>query len=333
MRIFITGVAGFLGSHIADKLIAEGHEVAGCDNLICGSYENFKKYADVDCCDTNAMKFLLDKFKPDVVVHCAATAHEGFSLYSPSFITRNIYEASVSVFSAAIASGVKRIVYMSSMARYGNQEPPFTEDMQPKPIDPYGIAKVAAEDTLKVLCRLHDVKWSILVPHNLIGVRQKYDDPYRNVASIMMNRLLQNKPPIIYGDGEQTRCFSPVADVLPSIINAVAGWADSEVVNIGPDDSNNTLTIKALAEKLSNFTGYNGEAEYHPARGCDAKDAYCSSDKSRKLLYYTQMQSVDNCLKEMIEDIKLKGTKDFNYFMPIEIPSDKCPRTWKERLL
>jgi len=134
MRIWITGIAGFLGSHLADALIAEGHEVRGNDNELCHSLGNCSDYVKVDCCDFDNMQALLNEFKPDVVVHAAATAHEGLSSFSPSFITRNIFEASVTTFSAAISAGAKRIVYMTSMARYGGQPTPFEEFMTPQPI-------------------------------------------------------------------------------------------------------------------------------------------------------------------------------------------------------
>jgi len=152
MNIFITGIAGFLGRHIAKNLIDKGHNVFGNDSLIGGDLTNIPdgcKFYEVNCCDFSNMSKILDKI--DVLYHCAATAHEGLSVFSPSFITKNIFEASVTTFSAAASNKVKKIVFCSSMARYGNQKPPFTEDMTPKPVDPYGIAKVASEDVLKVL--------------------------------------------------------------------------------------------------------------------------------------------------------------------------------------
>lgn len=333
MKIWITGICGFVGSHLADALIAEGHEVTGNDNLICGDAENFKKYAHVDCCDYEAMRKVLGEFKPDVVVHAACTAHEGFSPYSPHAITSSTYGGSISTFSAAIGAGVKRIVFMSTMARYGKQEPPFTELTPPAPCDPYGYAKVAAEETLKNLCDFHGVKWAIAVPHNILGTRQKYDDPMRNVVSIFMNRMLQGKPAVVYGDGEQTRCFSPIGDVLPSLIKMVHGEADGEIVNIGPDSATNLMTINELANRIGNFTGHNGKPDYYPERGCDAVHAHCSSDKARKILGFEATQDVDSCFKEMIEDIKAKGTKPFDYFLPVEIVSEKTPRTWVDKLL
>lgn len=338
MKIWITGIAGFLGSHLADRLISEGHEVWGNDYLLCHSDQNYcpSQYEYVDCRDFNSMKMSLDNFKPEVLIHCAATAHEGLSSFSPSFITQNIYESSVATFSAAISAGVKRIIYMSSMSRYGrgNVEPgypelPFTETYHSTaPVDPYGVAKVAAEETLKILCETHDVKWSILVPHNIIGIRQRSIDPFRNVASIMINRCKQDKPPIIYGDGEQKRCFSPIDDCLPSIVKAVHGEADGEVVNIGPDSGE--ITIKELAYKIIKLTGYEGHPIYMDDRPNEVKNAYCSSAKARELLGYKEQKSLDECLKEMVDYIK---PEPFVYDFPLEIVTEKTPLTWKDKLI
>lgn len=340
MRVFITGIAGFLGSHLADTLLEEGHQVAGNDSFVCGDRKNIPdgaSFYQVDCCDFDRMKEYFDDFKPDVVVHAAATAHEGLSSFSPSFITRNIYEASVATFSAAIASGVKRIVYMSSMSRYGKEcaasfnGPPFEEWFKPNPVDPYAVSKVAAEDTLKILCKTHGVDWSILVPHSIIGTRQKYDDPARNVASIMINRCLQGKPPIIYGDGSQVRDFSPVADCIPSIVKAVHGEADGEIVNIGPDAGG--ITVAELAKKIMVLCGYEGDPTYFPDRPNEVKVAHCSSAKSRRLLGYKERQSVDDCLEDMVAAVRKSGTKEFNYFFPIEIENERTPQTWTKKLI
>lgn len=339
MKIWITGIAGFLGSHLADALIAEGHEVYGNDALICGDKSNVPKgvkyFHSFLCQSSNMMITEMRHSGIELVVHCAATAHEGLSSFSPSFITRNIYEASVATFSAAIAAGVKRIVYMSSMARYGDGKshpllggPPFDEQFRPGPIDPYGIAKVAAEDTLKVLCKTHGVKWSIAVPHNIIGIRQRSCDPYRNVAAIMINRCKQGKPPIIYGDGQQKRCFSPVVDCLPSLVKMINGEADGEIVNIGPDKGE--ITILELAETIMNLTGCHEDIIYMPGRPNEVKEAYCSSDKARKLLGYEPKQKLHDCLKEMVDYIQ---PAPFVYDFPLEIVTDQMPKTWKDRLL
>lgn len=331
MKIWVTGICGFIGSHLAETLLNEGHEVQGNDNLLCGDEVNVPDqighYFNVDCRNFDKMEQLLKNFAPDVVVHCAATAHEGLSSFSPSFVTRNIYEASVSTFSAAISAGAKRIVYMSSMARYGDQKPPFSEEMPTKPVDPYGVAKVAAEETLKILCNTHNVKWTIAVPHNVIGVRQRFVDPFRNVASIMINRCKRGLPPIVYGDGLQKRCFSPVADCLPSLVRMINGDADGEVVNIGPDK--NEITILDLATTVAEITNFSGPFKFMEDRPNEAKLAYTTSDKARKLLGYEEKQSMEDCLREMSDAIT---PQEFIYDFPIEIEAG-CPRVWREKIL
>jgi UDP-glucose 4-epimerase len=332
VKAFVTGVGGFLGSHLAEALRGQ-YVVDGNDSLVCGSIDNVPEgvaFYDTDCRDFDGMRDIFDDCRPDVLIHAAATASEGFSVFSPSFITKNIYEASVATFSAAIANGVKRIVFMSSMARYGMNALPFTEQTAPRPVDPYGCAKVAAEQTLRILCETHNVKYSILVPHNIIGINQKYDDPTRNVVSIMINRVLQGKPIIVYGKGDQTRCFSPVEDCIPPILRAVHGAADGEVVNIGPDSG--AITIIGLAQHICRRMGVKEEIVHVGPRPTEVKHAYCSSDKSRRMLGYKEQQSLWTCIDEMIEDLRLKGPKDFVYDYPIEI-SEGCPATWKERLL
>ena len=209
MRVLVTGIAGFMGSHIAEELIHRGHEVIGIDNLSGGYRDNVPEKATLLVADLADTSDILETFDGvDIVVHTACTAYEGLSVFSPAHISQNTYQITASALSAAISSGVKKFIFLSSMARYGEQPiTPFTEDMPTKPVDPYGISKVAGEEILKTLCKVHGVELVIAVPHNIIGPNQKYDDPFRNAVSIFINRMLQGKPPIIYGDGLQTRCF------------------------------------------------------------------------------------------------------------------------------
>ena len=238
MKIFITGIAGFLGGHIAERLLEDGHEVSGCDNLIGGYVENVPEDAEfyqVDAIYLNQMKKLTKG--SDIVIHTACTAYEGLSVFSPYLVGQNTYQISMSVFTAVAENKIPKLINFSSMARYGTQEVvPFTEDMIPKPQDPYGIAKYASEETLKVLSSVHGFDFVNLVPHNIIGPKQKYDDPYRNVVSIMINRILNGNGPIIYGDGEQKRCFSDINDVVnPFIKSLTSEDAVGETINVGPD--------------------------------------------------------------------------------------------------
>jgi len=332
MKIFITGVAGLLGSHVAERMVSLGHEVVGIDNLRGGYKDNIPAgitFTKADCLDFHDMKDLMRGC--EIVVHCAATAYEGLSVFSPHLVTQNIFGATTGVLSAALANKVRRFVYLSSMARYGTQETPFTEDMEPKPQDPYGIAKVAAENVVKNLCDTHGMEWNIVVPHNIIGPRQMYTDPFRNVASIMINRCLQGKPPMIYGDGQQKRCFSFIGDVLAPLEKLILGDIKSEIVNVGPDEE--FITINYLAELVMKLTGFRTVIVHTPGRPQEVKEAMCSADKARKLLGYKTTTNLEEGLQSIIDYVKQRGVKPFDYHLPLEFVTSKTPKTWSERLL
>ncbi len=330
-KILITGVAGFLGSHLADKLHSLGHHIVGIDNMTGGYEDNISKeieFHKIDCCELNKVQKVMKNI--DVVYHCAATAHEGLSVFSPYEITKNNYLASVSIFTAAINEKVKRIVYCSSMARYGDLKTPFTEDMEPKPVDPYAISKVAAEKVLQNLCELNNIEYVIAVPHNIIGPKQKYDDPFRNVVSIMLNRMMQKKPPIIYGDGEQRRCFSYIDDCITCLIPMLDQKnLHTEVINIGPDEE--FVTVNQVAEICANVSGFNSEPIYKKTRPREVKHALCSADKARELLGYKTTTSLLTGIEKTYEYIKKRGVRDFDYNINLEIINDLTPSTWKNK--
>lgn len=331
--VFITGVAGFLGSHLATHLLAEGHRVVGCDNLAGGYEDNIPEgieFHRADCNDWEKMRELSRGV--EVVFHCAATAYEGASVFSPHFVTQNIVSASAGVFSAAIAAEVKRIVFCSSMARYGAHQVPFTEDMAPRPQDPYGIGKVAAEQLLQNLCQVHGTEHVIAVPHNIYGPRQVYDDPYRAVPAIMCNLMLQGRQPFIYGDGTQRRTFSYVSDVVPCLARlgfdpGVAG----EVFNVGPDEE--FVTILHLAQTIAGLLRFDLDPTFVPIRPQEVHLATCSADKARARLDYVTRVKLEDGLARQIEYVRTRGTRRFRYQVPLEIRNEHTPRTWSERLL
>ena len=333
MKILISGVAGFLGSHLAKRLNELGHKVTGVDNMIGGELDNVPKevvFKKGNCEDTKLMQELTKGV--DIVYHCAATAHEGLSVFSPNFIAKNNYMASCSIITASIINKVKRFVFCSSMARYGDQKPPFTEEMNTKPVDPYGIAKVAAEQCLINLANLNGMEWNIAVPHNIIGPNQKYDDPYRNVVSIFINRNLQGKPAIIYGDGKQERCFSYIEDVIFCLLKlGLDKNIKSQIFNVGPDEE--VITIEKLANIVANETGYNERPIFVKDRPQEVKFATCSAEKARKLLDYRTKTSLKEAIKKTSDFIKKRGVKEFDYNLPIEINNELTPETWKKKLI
>lgn len=331
MTIFITGVAGFLGSHLASHFLKQNNRVIGCDNLSGGSQENVPDGTEFfldDCLDFSAMDQRLEGV--DLVYHCAASPHEGLSVFSPYYISQNTFGATISIVSAAVKNKVKRFIFCSSMARYGALPVPFTEDLIPHPQDPYGIAKYAAELCIKNLADTHGMEYSIAVPHNIIGTRQKYDDPYRNVVSIMINLMLQGKQPIIYGDGEQKRCFSSVEDIIVAL-DRMGTYPDAngQIINVGPDDE--FISINDLAKLIAELLNFELKPIYVASRPQEVLLATCHSGKARSLLGFKSTISLKETVRIMIEDIRRKGTKPFKYHIKLEIINDLTPKTWVER--
>lgn len=336
-KILVTGSAGFLGSHLVDSLIADGHEVVGIDSLVSGYVDNLNttitQYIK-DTSDYEEMNRIIKAEKPDFIYHTACAAYEGVSVFSPSWVTQNTYGNSIALISAAANNKVKRFIYCSSMSRYGEQEPPFTEETPAAPEDPYAIAKVAVEATLKQISETHGMEYVIAIPHNIIGSRQAYDDPGRNVASIIINRNLRGEPAIIYGDGEQTRCFSYVDDVTSSF-KKMMNCPSGELYNVGPDETDGEITtVNGLADMIAELTGFEGKPIYVPDRPREVKHAFSSSDKIRKEFGYRTETTLREGLQKIVDYIKERGTREFNYKnMNIEILNDKTPKTWVDKLI
>src|SRR4051794_10185758 len=241
------------------------------------------RFEEADCCDVAAMKRLTAGV--DLVFHCAAVATEGLSVFSPALIAKHVFENTAGLLAGAATNKISRFVFCSSTARYGIGRLPYTEDQTPAPVDPYGIAKYAAELLVANVCETHGLEYVITVPHNIIGPKQKYDDAYRNVASIMINRMLQGKQPIIYGDGEQQRSFSFVQDCVDPLLKmGTQPGLSGEMINIGPDEE--TATINDLARLLADLLSFKLKPIYVKDRPQEVKNATCSADKARKLLAY-----------------------------------------------
>jgi len=333
MKVFVSGAAGFLGSHLAEAFVGRGARVVGCDNMIGGELSNLPEgieFEQADCCDVAAMKRLTAGC--DLVYHCAAIATEGLSVFSPALIAQHVYQNTAALLAAAATNRVGRFVNCSSMARYGTGDPPFREDQTPRPVDPYGIAKYAAELLVENVATTHGFEYVIAVPHNIIGPKQKYDDPYRNVASIMVNRMLQGKQPIVYGDGGQKRCFSFVQDCVDPLLQmGQLPGISGEVINIGPDEE--YITILQLAEILADLLDFDLHPIFVTDRPREVRYATCSADKARRLLGYETRVSLRDGLQSIIGWVRANGTRPFEYHLPIEIESPLVPPTWRDRML
>ena len=333
-KVFITGIGGLLGSTFARKLItAGGYDIHGCDTFIGGIPDNVP--SSVTLHEFDILEF--DKLKEatkesDCIFHTAALPYEGLSVFSPKITVESIVSGTVSVASACLANNIRLLINCSSMARYGAQTPPFTEDMPRAPEDPYGLAKAQAEEHLELLHKLHGLNFVTVVPHNVIGQGQRYFDPFRNVVGIMINRVLQGKEIIIYGDGEQKRSFSNVRDCIDAVYKIMLSKRDlsTQVYNIGPDE--NEISIKQLAYKIGNFCNVYPKLLHFPDRPAEVKNAFCSSDKIRKDFNYNAAISVEDTIKEMINWVRPR-IKPFEYHLDLEFTREYTPKTWTEKII
>src|SRR3990167_11166940 len=207
-KVLITGVAGLIGSHFSAYLADKDYKVFGIDNL-SGGYRDYVpltvNFYDLDLNDRKNLAKLFTNIKPDYVYHFAAYAAEGLSPFIRNFNYQNNLVCSANVINECIKNDVKKIIFTSSMAVYGKGTLPFNEEDQPKPEDPYGISKYAVEMDLEQAYKQFGLNYSIVRPHNVVGIRQNIWDKYRNVIGIWIRRVLRDESITIFGGGEQTR--------------------------------------------------------------------------------------------------------------------------------
>jgi UDP-glucose 4-epimerase len=334
MRVLVTGCAGFIGSHIADRLLDLGHEVFGADNLMGGVMENVPrdmvKAENFTVCELSndlAVQRMIKRMKPEVIHHLACYPYEGLSQFSPVKVADSVYMASLSIFKAAVNNNVKRVVYYSSMARYGKGNPPYNEIDPRNAVDVYGAAKVAAEIALEAISEATGLEYNILVPHNVCGRRMKLDDAYRGVLSIWVNTLMNGRPFHIFGDGEQKRAFSHVDDVVDPCIKA--GFDEKvkrEIINIGAEKA---VTLNEAADILLREFGSDLKPIYEKDRPCEVKYAYCTVEKSKELLGFQDKKTLVDIFRSIIAYAKKKGPQNFHY-EELEITKG-APSVWLER--
>jgi UDP-glucose 4-epimerase len=259
MRVLVTGCAGLLGSNFCEYLLEniDNIEIIGVDDLSGGYIENVDKrvkFLKANLTDKADQKIIEKEFKDgyiDYIFAYAAIACEGLSPFIRQYTFMNNAVANAFLINCGIKYKIKRFVYTSSMAVYGKGQVPFSEDLVPNPIDTYGIAKYACEMDLKVAYEQHGLEYCIIRPHNVYGKYQNIWDPYRNVLGIWMYNALHNKPFTIYGDGEQTRAFSYIDDILPCLWNAaIKDHAKNEIVNVGGMQHKSLNDAKDILSKI-----------------------------------------------------------------------------------
>ena len=309
-KVFVTGCAGLLGANYARHLLQNGHEVIGIDDL-SGGYKAFvpkgEKFSFVKL-NLERRKKLVDLFeehKPDLLFHFAAYAAEGLSPFIRNYNYRNNLICSANLINECIKQNTK-VVFTSSMAVYGEQEPPFTEDKRPQPIDPYGIAKYAVECDLKLAHEQFGLRYNIVRPHNVLGIYQNIWDRYRNVIGIFIRKTLNGIPILVYGDGEQTRAFSDIQYYMEPF-DLLHNEFDGEIFNIGADKYFSLNEVAETVQKVGKKYGYEVPIEHGEPRH-EVKHAYCDHTKAKTMLKFQD----ETHLEELVETIFVWAMKQPN---------------------
>ena len=309
--VLITGIAGLLGSRLADWIIENKPEykVVGIDDLSGGYKENINP--KVEFWQMNLVEhpiencFEVNKF--DYVFHFAAYAAEGLSPFIRCYNYDNNLKATARIVNECIKNDVKRLVFTSTLAVYGHGNGGiFDETQVPKPIDPYGVAKYACEMDIQIAGEQHGLDWTIIRPHNVYGIKQNIWDKYRNVLGIWMYQYLNDQPITIFGDGEQTRAFSYIDDSLEPLWNAaVLPQASKEIINVGGIKE---YSIKEAAEILKEVIG--AKEVVHLEGRHEVKHSIPTFQKSVDILGFEHKTDLKEGLTAMWEWVKQQPMKD-----------------------
>jgi len=305
MRLLVTGAIGFIGYHLCLELSKKGNEVFGIDNLSRGLVERINKLEDnnvkfsvADVCNYDNLVKLMEKIKPEVVVHLAALISVQESIEKPSLYMLVNAEGTKNLVLASNLVRVKRFVYISSAAVYGNPIfLPINEDHPTNPISPYGSSKLLGENYVKNL--FNGEKGSVILRlFNVYGKGQNLE--YAGVIVKFIERLKEGKPPIVFGNGEQTRDFVHVDDVVEAILKASES-SKSEVINIG---SGIPTRIKDLAYILIKMFGKDFEPIFEKQKPGDIKHSYADISKARRVInWYPRIKLEEGLLKTINSNI------------------------------
>lgn len=302
-KILITGAAGLFGCNFSRYLLSKEYRVIGIDNFFGGYKENVPnnlQCINIDLSDNRAIDKVCYFEKPDYIYHFAAYAAEGLSHHIRNFNYQNNMIASANIINSAVKYGAKKIIFTSSMAVYGDKyNPPFTEEMTPSPIDPYGIAKYATEMDLKCANEYFGLKYSIVRPHNVIGLYQNLWDKYRNVIGIWIRQCLEGTPITIYGDGLQQRAFSDIA-FYNEPLEKLMLTADCEIINIGSDKYYSLIETAEIMKQCAHNFGFNPDIIFLEKRK-EAKYAYSNHNKAKQLLNFKDNTNLKNTINNMFE--------------------------------
>ncbi|MCL6601788.1 MAG: GDP-mannose 4,6-dehydratase [Paenibacillus sp.] len=303
MRVMVTGGCGFIGSHLVDRLIKEEHHVIVIDNLSTGSLKNLNpqaKFVEMDIRDPNIAQ-IFETYTPEIVFHLAAQVDVQKSINIPEFDASINIIGTINILNHCAKYNVNKIIYSSSAAIYGNpEELPINEDFISNPISFYGISKYTPENYIKVFCNISKLKYTILRFSNVYGERQSSKGE-GGVISIFFNKYLNDAIPVIYGDGNQTRDFIYVKDVVSANV-LVMHEGEYDTFNIS---TNTPVNINEIARKISDITNSTVETVYMPERPGDIKDSYMDNTKIFNKLGWVPSYTIEQGLAETYKNIDI----------------------------
>ena len=298
----VTGGAGFIGSHLAEELIRRGERVRVVDSLITGKRDNLAhlpqvEFLEGDLADPAVAHRAVAGV--DYVLHQAAIPSVPRSVQDPITSNRANIDAALNVLVAARDARVKRLVYAGSSSAYGNTPTlPKVETMAPAPLSPYALQKLVAEQYCQMFTQLYGLETVTTRYFNVFGPRQDPSSAYSGVISLFISALCEGRAPRIYGDGEQTRDFTYVGNVVDGVLRACHAEAVSgEVINVA---TGGRISLNQLFQVVRTLTGAKVEPTYDEPRAGDVKDSQADISKAHRLLGYTPIVSFEEGLNRTV---------------------------------
>jgi len=302
MEALVTGGAGFIGSHLSEELVRRGHTVRVADSLITGKRSNLDhvhgvEFLEGDLADEAFARRAVEGI--EYVLHQAAIPSVPRSVKDPIASNRANVDATLNVLVAARDANVKRLVFAGSSSAYGNTPTlPKHEGMPTNPLSPYALQKVIGEQYLQMFTALYGLETVSIRYFNVFGPRQDPSSPYSGVISVFATALLENRSPTIYGDGEQTRDFTYVANVVDGVLRACeAKDASGEVINVA---TAGRISLNDLFRKMRDIVGAQVQPTYVESRTGDVRDSQADIGKARRILGYTPTVSFEEGLRQTI---------------------------------
>lgn len=306
MKILVTGGAGFIGSHLVDRLLGDGHEVVIVDNLSTGKEENLHPDAEFHQLDIQSpdLPRIFDEGEFETVCHLAAQIDVRKSVRDPLFDAESNILGTLNVLECCRKAGVKRVVFTSSGGViYGDTEEPAKEGALPNPLSPYGVAKLACEGYLRCYAEWHSVDFVALRYANIYGPRQ---DPLgeAGVVAIFSNKLLRGESPTIYGLGKMVRDYVYVEDAVEAVVLAMAK-GENKTLNIGTGTG---TSVNQLFSNIKGLTGFQGKPTYEPKRPGELNKNVLNSERAKQILDWTPKVNLMEGLKRTVEWFKVKSS-------------------------